>query len=97
MALNEHNYRKYIRAKPEEKEQLLTKTLTGNILSFYKGIGFWTKQTILVKPKLREKSTKFKDQKMIAFEGSFVTNALLPDYVGLGKSASRGFGSVLKE
>ena len=94
MALNEHNYRIYIHAKSEEKEQLLTKTLTGNILSFYKGIGFWTKQTILVKPKLREKSTKFKDQKMIAFEGSFVTNALLPDLIGLGKAVSRGFGTI---
>ena len=96
MALNENNYRKYINAEPEEKQQLLNKTLTGNILSFYKGIGFWTQQTILIKPTLREKSTKFKDRNMIAFSGSFVSNAMLPDYIGLGKAVSRGFGTIFK-
>ncbi|MDZ7899258.1 MAG: CRISPR-associated endonuclease Cas6 [Arcicella sp.] len=33
---------------------------------------------------------------MMAFGGTFMTNALLPDYIGLGKSVSRGFGSIVK-
>ncbi len=96
MALNDKNYRKYLKSNDGEKTQLLTKTLTGNILSFYKGIGFWTKQNILTKPKLLEKATKFKGQDMVAFSGSFVTNAQLPDYIGLGKAVSRGFGTIIK-
>jgi hypothetical protein len=33
---------------------------------------------------------------MMVFEGEFVANVSLPDYVGIGKSVSRGFG-VLKK
>jgi hypothetical protein len=43
-----------------------------------------------------EKQTHFKDQKMLAFSGDFVTNAVLPDLAGIGKAVSRGFGSVQK-
>lgn len=93
MALNENNYRKYIKNSQEEK--LLRTILTGNILSFYKGIGYWTKQEILLKTRLEERKTKFKDQSMLAFSGSFVCNATLPDYIGLGKAVSRGFGTIL--
>jgi len=96
MALNENNYKKFLNGSGEEKDKLLKTILTGNILSFYKGIGFWVKQKILLKPTLYEKSTKFKDQNMIAFSGSFVANVVLPDYIGLGKAVSRGFGTVMR-
>ncbi|NOX46976.1 MAG: CRISPR-associated endonuclease Cas6 [Chlorobi bacterium] len=96
MALNESNYRKYLSAGTTEKENLLTAILTGNILSFYKGVGFWTVEKILVKPKLRAKSTKFKGQDMVAFAGTFTSNAKLPGLVGLGKSVSRGFGAIIQ-
>jgi hypothetical protein len=46
MALNENNYRNYIGNSYPGKEKLLKKVLTGNILSFYKGIDYWTKQEI---------------------------------------------------
>ncbi|RLD55829.1 MAG: DNA repair protein [Bacteroidetes bacterium] len=94
MALNENNYKKYLKAPKEEKEKLLTTILIGNILSFYKGIGFWTKEKILVKPKLTAKTTRFKDQDMVAFSGTFTSNAKLPDHIGIGKSVSRGFGTI---
>jgi CRISPR/Cas system CSM-associated protein Csm3 (group 7 of RAMP superfamily) len=31
---------------------------------------------------------------MIAFVGSFISNSMLPELIGLGKAVSRGFGSV---
>jgi hypothetical protein len=34
---------------------------------------------------------------MLAFSGSFVCNATLPDYIGLGKAVSRGFGCIVKQ
>ncbi|NPA46342.1 MAG: CRISPR-associated endonuclease Cas6 [Chlorobi bacterium] len=33
---------------------------------------------------------------MLAFIGMFTTNAVLPDYAGIGKSVARGFGTILK-
>jgi hypothetical protein len=67
-------------------------------LSFFKGLNIRleSSQRLMAKTDFQEKSTKFKDKDMLAFEGKFVTNALLPDGIGLGKGVSRGFGSILK-
>ncbi len=50
----------------------------------------------MVKGNYFEKMTKFKNQEMLAFNGNFVTNAELPNWVGIGKSPSRGFGTIEK-
>ena len=96
MALNEKNYQTYLKEKTG-RDKLLKKILTGNILSFYKGIGFYAEKEILLTTELKERKTRFKNMEMIAFEGSFICNAILPDYIGLGKSVSRGFGTILKQ
>jgi hypothetical protein len=31
---------------------------------------------------------------MLAFAGTFTTNALLPEGIGLGEAVSRGFGTI---
>ncbi|MDD3175568.1 MAG: CRISPR-associated endonuclease Cas6 [Candidatus Nanoarchaeia archaeon] len=33
---------------------------------------------------------------ILAFKGDFKINFILPDYIGLGKSVSRGYGNVRK-
>ena len=95
MALNQKNFGIYKNLKTEkEKEGFLNKQLQNNILSFYKGVGFRVTERIMVTGNYREKTTLFKNKKMLAFEGKFVTNALLPGYAGIGKSTARGFGTV---
>lgn len=98
MGLNQNNYKKYLETENTDKQKFLSKILIGNILSFYKNIDLRLEasEKLLANTKLTEKQTKFKDNKMIAFEGSFITNALLPDHIGLGKAVSRGFGSISK-
>lgn len=98
MALNQKNHQKYLQFNAQEdKTGFLNKQVQNNILSFYKGVDFFVKERIMVRSKLHEKSTKFKDKTMLAFSGSFVTNAVLPEYIGIGKSVSRGFGTIIKE
>jgi hypothetical protein len=96
MALNQNNFERYTQSSDEEKHKMLCSVLTGNILSFFKGIGLMLEpnQRILVTPNVKEKSTLFKNRKMTAFSGIFTTNALLPGHVGLGKAVSRGFGAI---
>jgi len=97
MALNQKNFQVYNKCGTrEQKNDFLTRQLQNNVLSFYKGIGFYTQDRIMVSGKFHEKSTQFKNRNMLAFSGSFVTNATIPDFVGLGKSVSRGFGTVVK-
>lgn len=97
MALNQKNYEKYQSIKQkEEKEDFLNRQMQNNILSFFKGLGYRTEERIMVKGRFIEKKTKFKNRRMLAFGGKFVVNALLPDYAGIGKSTSRGFGTIVK-
>lgn len=98
MALNQQNYPRYTQLKTsKEKEAMLNAILVGHILSFFRNTGIELSSTerLMVKTKLQEKSTKFKENKMIAFSGSFIVNAFLPSEIGLGKSVSRGFGTII--
>jgi hypothetical protein len=94
MALNQENYSRYVKAEPGEQVRQLKGILVNNILSFYKGIGYRAEERILTSVQVRQKETQFKNQTMLAFEGSFTTNAVLPEGIGLGKAVSRGFGTV---
>lgn len=97
MALNQKNYTIYKELNENERSSFLNKTLQNNILSFYKGLDFFTDVRIMANVQVQEKVTKFKNQTMLAFSGEFVTNATLPELAGIGKAVSRGFGTVSKK
>ncbi len=96
-ALNEINYRKYIQLESlKERVVMLEKIITGNILSFAKGIDWHIDKQVEVKihdiKQVRLK--RMKDVKVGAFDVTFSTNVFLPNYIGLGKGVSTGFGIV---
>ncbi len=96
MGLNQENHKKYLKLSPENQEAFLNNILVGNILAFFKGVGLFLSQDqrIMTKVRVTQKTTKYKDKEMIAFDGSFVANVLLPSGIGLGKGVSRGFGTI---
>lgn len=99
MPLNQQNYPEYQQKNSEERRAMLGRILTGNILSFFKGVGVYlsAEERILVMMRPdEERLTGFKDQLMTGITGGFTTNVLLPDFIGLGKSVSRGYGAVEK-
>lgn len=97
MALNQQNYREYLDMSAAERHEKLTRILVGNILVFFRRFGLEVRERILARPEVVERSTMFKDQKMLVFQGGFVANVQLPDLIGLGKSVSRGFGCITGE
>ncbi len=96
IGLNQKNFTKYNNAKNDEKNQILKRILTGNILSMSKHLECWLSQDqkIKIDHKLKEIKVNLKGKSMTAFNGIFKTNFLIPDYLGIGKSVSRGFGAV---
>ena len=96
LALNEENYRRYVAIDPREKKQLLSKILIGNILSMSKGLGYTVTDELKADVNVREVPTRLKGVPMIGFMGKFRVNFEIPDYLGIGKSVSRGFGTVKK-
>lgn len=98
IALNESNYEQYNRLGTwQQKRHLLQKILIGNVLSMSKGIGYTVPIPLIAKIKeLKEHTVTVKDTKLLGFTGSFAINFDIPNYWGLGKSVSRGFGTVLR-
>lgn len=94
MALNQENFKKYQQLDESERGSFLNRQLQNNILSFYKGLSFRTNERIMVITRMEEKQTLFKNQSMLAFAGQFTSNAYLPEWAGIGKAVSRGFGTV---
>ncbi len=99
IGLNQNNFRSYCdadRSDQAEKNQILKKVIIGNILSMSKYLDYRLSkdQKIKTDHKLKEKKVNLKGKTMTGFSGIFKTNFLIPDYLGIGKSVSRGFGAV---
>lgn len=94
MALNENNYYKYYKASDEEKTEIIKKILIGNVLSLCKGLGYTVEEQLNVFVNLQTCKINFKNQEMLGFKGEFLINFHIPDFIGIGKSVSRGFGTV---
>lgn len=97
MPLNQHNHPEYLAQSPEGQRAFLGRILVANMLSFFKGVGLFLPPGLRLMASVRPEGPRpvnFKDTQLLGFGGSFTTNAVLPDWVGLGKSVSRGFGTI---
>ncbi|BBO89338.1 CRISPR-associated endonuclease Cas6 [Desulfosarcina ovata] len=97
IGLNQKNFASYKSYKTEsERNNLLRRILVGNMLSMSKYLDVYLEkeQKITVDLKLKPQQVNLKGKQMTAFKGIFKTNFMIPDYLGLGKSVSRGFGTV---
>jgi len=95
-ALNEENYRRYKNYNYSERADQLKSILIRNIMAIAKTFQYFVESKIMVNTNLKETSIKFKGKDIIGFLGTFQVNFNLPDYIGLGKSVSRGFGTIKK-
>jgi len=95
IALSQNNYQRYLESKREDRRELLRRTLIGNILSASKGLDYVVLDEIRVGiGRMRQQRCELRGRSFIGFLGEFMVNFAIPDYMGLGKSVSRGFGSV---
>ena len=95
--LNEANYATFLHMPGVmERMEMLERILIGNILSFAKSMGvFFEKQVKCRILQLEEKEmTTYKNVEFMTFSAIFACNVTLPDYIGLGKSASVGRGTI---
>ena len=97
LALNQENYEKYQTLKDELSQTLfLENILKANIISFAKGVKWDVDKQISLRidELIKAKIVPYKQQKLLAFDIRFRTTVFLPDFVGLGKGVSLGFGTV---
>lgn len=68
--------------------------MIGNLISMSKGLNYTVDKEIKLDANLKEFSSSFKRREIIGFTGTFTINFHIPDFLGIGKSVSRGFGTV---
>lgn len=96
IAINQNNRAEYQYGNEIKKEEILKKILIGNIISMSKGLGYTVGKKLVCWINIEEKRVKLKGITHVGFVGKFKVNFKIPDYLGLGKSVSRGFGTIKK-
>lgn len=98
LPLNARNFHEYQEAEGMiDRISLLQRVLVGNILSFAKGMGlFFTREVkCLIQQISTDNTLSYKGIDLLGFSVSFKTNVRLPQWVGLGKSASQNHGTII--
>lgn len=100
LPLNQENYVEYMRLPAgEDNRRYLERKLTGNMLSFAKGVDWHVEQPI--ETEILDMAPPYmvtlKGVRLLAFNLTFRSNVFLPDGIGLGKGVSLGFGVLRKQ
>ena len=97
LALNQENYERYLKLDRVKQNEMLRRNLVGNLLSTSKGLGYTVPDTIRLEiGKSQNMMCKVKRVQFVGFICEFMVNFEIPQYMGLGKSVSRGYGAVEK-
>lgn len=95
LGLNQKNYSKYNELYGwKDKKNFLNNILVGNLLSMSKGLGIIVNKRLHVKSHFEIKQVKYKSVIFNGFVGEFMVHYDIPDFFGLGKGVSHGFGTV---
>ena len=94
IALNVKNYKRFQKSNITERRELLNKILIGNILSISKYLGYTVSIPLSVDLEVYPTKVQYKSIDLIGFKGNFNINFSIPDYLGIGKAVSHGFGTI---
>ena len=96
LGLNQENHFLYeAQSDPAGRLAILERAMAGNCLSLAKGFRHWVEGRINADCRgLKPVPAGLKGVAMVGFVGTFRVNFHIPDHAGIGKSVSRGFGTV---
>lgn len=96
-AFNQDNYATFRKLPQPEVRGFVTKVITSHLITALRGIGCMVTpgRPIMVSHRLSPRLVTVKNQRMQMYTGTFTANVLLPPRLGIGKSISKGFGTVL--
>ena len=96
LALNDRNFGNYTKTRSKQnRNDELNRILVGNCFSLINGLAIPLDGRIDIKcGRLTSVKASINGRGQIGFLGTFTANLQLPSLIGLGKSVSRGFGTV---
>lgn len=96
-ALNREHYEEYQSMQGiASRYALLERLLCAHLLSFARGVNWQLEERfdLNITKSVGEKWTSYKDIKVLCFSLEFSCNLRLPEWIGLGKGSSSGFGVI---
>ncbi len=99
LPLNSENYKEYQSIEVLAQRILfLEEKLIGNLLAFFTEMGFRADKQIdlHITNITGQRLARYKGVKLMAFDVEFKANLALPQYIGIGKSSSVGYGILTK-
>jgi len=72
----------------------MQKLLTTQLTTLAKSLDYDITAPITCEPKVRFLRERIDRENMIVFLGKFRTNLRIPDYLGIGRSVSQGYGTI---
>ena len=98
VALNRTNIKKFSKISLLQKRKFLCELLTKNLIFLASEFNIDFDEKVLTDIELDDNSLlDFNENRDVGFEGTFLTNFLLPDFIGLGNGITRGYGSIKHE
>lgn len=99
LALNQANHERYLHLTGfEDRRALLERVMVGNLLSLAKGADHWVNNRIICTlSQCQEQPVVHKDTDLLGFEVTCAMNFHLPEWLGIGKLASKGYGLFIRE
>lgn len=97
LPLNEKNYERWNNcAGLRERIDLLEHLLTQHIIAYCKSLNWFPEERVVVTLQdiIKTRTVPYHKVRLKAFDLQFTANILLPDFVGVGKGVSAGFGEL---
>jgi hypothetical protein len=95
LALTQENYKKFYKltGKPA-RDDFVRKILIDNITTLSKSLGYEVPAPITCDANLHFQKDRLDGVSVMTFTGKFQVNFEIPEYLGIGKSVSQGYGAV---
>lgn len=95
LALNQQNAKKFydLKGKPQ-RDAFMQKLLTAQLNTLAKSLDYNITVPITCEAKVRFKRERIDRENVMVFLGKFRTNLSIPDYLGIGRSVSQGYGTI---
>jgi len=94
LALPEEAFKKYLLMDEEARQKMVIKSLEGHIRSIADSLGCPLDGELRIKMNIKANYIFQREIHVAGLFGSFLVNFEMPNFLGIGKSVSRGFGTI---
>ena len=95
LALTQENYKKFYKltGKPE-RDEFIQKIIADTLISLSKSLDYEILAPVTCDTNLHFQKDRLDGVSVMTFTGKFQVNFEIPEYLGIGKSVSQGYGAV---